>query len=77
MGEAENMATVRRFYAAGPSDTDDQRGVFFAPDAVWHVPGANLVSGPYHGIEAITVTMPARMQPLDEWRIEPRHVGER
>jgi ketosteroid isomerase-like protein len=74
MGEAENMATVRRFYAAGPSATDDQRRAFFAPDAIWHVPGDNPVSGPYHGVEAITTTMPAKMQPLDQWHIEPRHV---
>ena len=68
------MDAVRRFYAAGPAATDDERRAFFAPDAVWHVPGDNPVSGPYRGVEAITVTMPAKMQPLDEWHIDPRHV---
>jgi ketosteroid isomerase-like protein len=74
MGVAENIATVKRFYAAGPSDDDSGREQFFAQDAVWHVPGDNPVSGSYRGIEAITSDMSARMQPLDEWSIEPRHV---
>jgi uncharacterized protein len=25
----------------------------FAPDAVWHVPGANAMTGDYHGLEEI------------------------
>jgi len=74
VGVAENIETVRRFYAAGPSDDDSERVDFFAPDALWHVPGDNPVSGPYHGIAAITGEMTTRMQPLDEWHIEPRHV---
>jgi ketosteroid isomerase-like protein len=74
MGVTENIETVRRFYAAGPSDDDSERRGFFSADAVWHVPGRNPVSGPYQGIEAITADMPQRMQPLDEWHIEPRHI---
>jgi ketosteroid isomerase-like protein len=74
MGVAENMETVKRFYGAGPAGDDTARQSFFAPDAVWHVPGDNPVSGPYHGVQGITVDMPAKMQPLDEWRIDPRHV---
>jgi ketosteroid isomerase-like protein len=72
--QQRNIAIIRRFYAAGPSDDDTERTRFFAPDAVWHVPGSNHVSGAYQGIEAITRTMTDRMQPLDDWRIELRQV---
>lgn len=65
-----NIETVRRFYGAGPADDDADRVSFFADSAVWHVPGANPVSGPYVGIDAITGTMPGRMGPLDRWEIE-------
>jgi len=68
------MDVVRRFYGAGPAADDSERRSFFAPDAVWHVPGDNPVSGPYRGIEQITGLMVERMAPLDDWRIEPRHM---
>jgi ketosteroid isomerase-like protein len=74
MGVAENIQTARRFYAAGPSDADEQREQLLAPEAVWHVPGENPVSGAYKGIEAIANDMSGKMEPLDEWRIEPRHM---
>ena len=74
MGVAENIDTIRRFYAAGQADDDTERASFFAPDAIWHVPGDNPVSGPYHGVAAITEEMAARMRSLDEWYIEPRHI---
>ncbi len=74
MGVAENIEMVTRFYAAGPADDDAERRAFFAPDAAWHVPGDNPVSGTYHGVEAITMEMVERMQPLDEWKIDPRHI---
>ena len=41
---------------------------------MWHVPGANRVSGDYRGAEAVFRTMPASMQPLDEWAIHVRSV---
>jgi ketosteroid isomerase-like protein len=70
MSVADNIAAVRRFYGAGPADDDSQRVPLFAPDAVWHVPGDNPVSGPYRGVEEISRTILERMQPLDEWRID-------
>jgi ketosteroid isomerase-like protein len=73
MSVSDNIETVRRFYA-GPAADDAHRVPMFAPDAIWHVPGDNPVSGEYRGIEAITRTMVGRMQPLDEWRIEVRDV---
>ena len=74
MGIRENIETVKRFYAASPADDDSPRVEFFAPDAVWHVPGNNPVSGDYHGVEAITNEISSRMQPLEEWEIEAKHV---
>jgi ketosteroid isomerase-like protein len=74
MGEAENIERVMRFYRAGPADRDEQREQFFAADAVWHVPGANQVSGDYKGVEQIAGEIGRRMQPLERWSLEPRHV---
>jgi hypothetical protein len=65
-----NIETVRRFYSAGPADDDRDRVPFFAPDAVWHVPGENPVSGSYIGAAAITTEIAARMAPLHEWDVE-------
>ena len=45
----------------------------FSDQIVWHVPGDNPVSGVYRGAEEYFVTMPGRMQPLDEWHFT---VGE-
>jgi ketosteroid isomerase-like protein len=70
MGVPDNIATVRRFYAAGPSDDDAARFEFASPDIVWHVPGSNRVSGEYRGADAVFRAMPAAMQPLDRWEID-------
>jgi ketosteroid isomerase-like protein len=74
MDSNRGIETVRRFYDAGPSDVDDERRPFFAPDAVWHVPGVNHVSGAYRGVREITETMVTRMAPLDRWQIDVRDV---
>jgi ketosteroid isomerase-like protein len=72
--QRQNIETIRRFYGAGPADEDTARQPFFHPEAVWHVPGANHVSGPYRGIIEITETMSQRMGSFEEWRIEPQDV---
>jgi uncharacterized protein len=46
-------------------DANERRSL--ARDIVWHVPGHNPVSGDYHGFEAYTQQMPARMAPLTRW----------
>jgi ketosteroid isomerase-like protein len=74
LGVAENIDTVRRFYRAGAADDDTMREQFFAPDAVWHVPGNNPVSGPYHGVDEIRHEMARRMEPLTGWWIVPHIV---
>ena len=70
MGVAENLAAVRAFYGAGPADDDRDRHSYADPGIVWHVPGANRVSGRYEGREEVFERMPALMQPLDEWSID-------
>lgn len=74
MSVEQNIETIRRFYEAGPIDDDSARTSFFAPQAVWHVPGQNPVSGPYRGPEAIRKTMAKRMQPLDAWNLHVEHI---
>ncbi len=74
MADAENIAAVRRFYEAGPADDDRDRGQFASRDIVWHVPGDNRVSGEYRGAQAVFVTMPASMQPLDRWELSVAEV---
>lgn len=64
---ARNIATVRKFYAAGPSADDRARGEFASPDLVWHVPGDNPVAGEYRGAAEVFGTIGARMAPLDAW----------
>jgi ketosteroid isomerase-like protein len=74
MGTTDNIDKIWRFYKAGPSESDAEREQFFAADAIWHVPGDNPVSGDYRGLDAIVQEIGARMEPLDSWTIEPRHV---
>ncbi len=70
MSVADNIESVRRFYAAGPADDDAARLAFASPDIVWHVPGANRVSGDYRGLDQVFRVMGAAMQPLDRWEID-------
>ena len=72
MGVAENIALVRRFYAAGPAEDDSARAEFATPDVVWHVPGGagNPVAGRYQGYHEVFTTLGQRMQPLDRWTID-------
>ncbi|MGE3287615.1 MAG: nuclear transport factor 2 family protein [Pseudonocardia sp.] len=60
---------ARTLYATfGAGDPVAYRAAF-APDVVWHVPGANPVSGRYRG-EAYFTTMADRMRPLDAWTLD-------
>jgi uncharacterized protein len=65
---------IRGVYDAFTSgDTQTYRSAF-ADDIVWHVPGDNRVSGAFRGADEYFGAMPALMEPLTEWRIEPRRV---
>lgn len=70
MSTADNIAAVRRFYAAGPPDDDRERARFASPDVVWHVPGDNPVSGTYQGHDAVFTQIGEKMQPLDLWQVD-------
>jgi len=60
--DRRNMEIVQRMYTG-----DAAERATIAPNSVWHVPGHNPVSGDYHGFEAYTTLMPARMAPLTRW----------
>ena len=70
MGIAENIDLITRFYKAGPADDDSDRAEFAVADVVWHVPGANQISGRYQGYDEVFTEIGERMQPLDIWTIE-------
>jgi ketosteroid isomerase-like protein len=70
MGVGESIAAVRRFYAVGRADDDSGRPAFASPDIVWHVPGANRVSGEYRGLAEVFGGIGAAMEPLDRWEVD-------
>ena len=74
VGVQENVALANRLYAAGPAENDSFRAEFAVPDVVWHVPGASAVSGRYEGYDEVFRVIGERMQPLDIWTIDVRHV---
>ena len=53
MSEHPYVAAARRGFESFVGG--DATGLFalFAPDAVWHVPGANAMTGDYHGMAEI------------------------
>jgi len=49
-----NEELFRQGYAAfSRGDMDAIRAQYFADDIVWHSPGANPLSGDFHGIDAV------------------------
>jgi ketosteroid isomerase-like protein len=72
--QQRNLEVAAAFYAAGPAAFDEERRAYFAEDFVWHVPGDTDLSGDYAG-DAFFEDMPARMQPLDEWRVDIEHLA--
>lgn len=53
MGEHSNVARLREGYGAFDNGDFDTVRAFIAPDAVWHVPGSNPLSGDYKGHDEI------------------------
>lgn len=53
MAEHPNIAVFRRAYDAFIAGDMDRLAELIASDVVWHVPGANLISGEYTGRKAI------------------------
>ena len=52
-GRADNEDVVRRIFAAFEKKDGFKLRGLFAQDAVWHVPGENVMAGTYRGREAI------------------------
>ena len=48
-----NEDLIRKGYAAFSAGDMDTLRKIFAPDAIWHVPGRNPLSGSYKGVEEI------------------------
>ena len=71
MTVATNLSVIRQFYGIDPVTNEQGVQALATDDIVWHVPGANPVSGRYEGRDAVFRVMSERMAPLDEWVIEP------
>ena len=59
-----DVETVRRFYAAFAARDFDTVRACFAPDAVWHLPGRNVIAGDHVGWDAIYDDFLGRIGPL-------------
>ncbi len=65
MAISENdVATVRRFYAAFADRDFDTMRASFTPDAVWHLPGRGAIGGEHRGWDAIYNDFLAKTGPL-------------
>jgi len=59
----DDVATVRRFYAAFVTRDMETIEACFAPDAVWHLPGRGALAGDHRGWDAIRDDFLARTGP--------------
>jgi ketosteroid isomerase-like protein len=64
MPTAEDVAVVRRLYAAVAARDLTAVGACFDEDAVWHLPGIHALSGTRRGWAAIRDNLLARQGPL-------------
>ena len=64
MPTAEDVATVRRLYAAVAAGDLAAIGECFHEDAVWHLPGTNALSGTHRGWPPIRDDLLAKQGPL-------------
>jgi ketosteroid isomerase-like protein len=65
MSSSENdVATVRRFYAAFAGRDFETMQSCFTPDAVWHLPGRGAIAGDHQGWDAIRDDFLTRVGPL-------------
>jgi ketosteroid isomerase-like protein len=65
MSNSENdVATVRRFYAAFAGRDFETMQSCFTPDAVWHLPGRGAIAGDHQGWDAIRDDFLTRVGPL-------------
>jgi ketosteroid isomerase-like protein len=64
MPTAEDVATVRRLYAAVAAGDLSAIAECFHEDAVWHLPGTNALSGTHRGWSAIRDDLLAKQSPI-------------
>lgn len=74
MGERENIETVRRFYASGRRNATTNVSTSSRRTRSGLSRARTPFSADFRGVESIATDIGARMQPLDSWKIEPRHV---
>jgi uncharacterized protein len=60
----DDVATVRRFYSAFPDRDYETMEACFAPEAVWHLPGRNAISGDHRGWASIRADFLEKTGPL-------------
>ena len=60
----DDIAVVRRLYAALAAGDSATVEACFHPEAVWHLPGRGVLAGTYRGWPAIRVRLLARQGPL-------------
>ena len=60
----DDVATVRRFYAAFAARDLAAMQASFTPDAVWHLPGRGAIAGEHRGWQAIYDDFLAKTGPL-------------
>jgi ketosteroid isomerase-like protein len=66
MPAAEDVAVVRRLYAAVAASDLAAIEKCFHEDAVWHLPGTNALSGTHRGWSAIRDNLLARQGPISD-----------
>jgi uncharacterized protein len=59
-----DVRVVERYYAALAAWDLDTAAECFLPDAVWHIPGSNAISGTHRGWPAIRDGFLSRLGPL-------------
>ena len=64
MPTEEDVAVVRRLYAALAAGDMATVATCFHPDAVWHLPGRSVLAGTHHGWLAIRDELLAKQGPL-------------
>jgi uncharacterized protein len=64
MPTAEDVAVVRRLYAAVATGDLTAIGECFHEDAVWHLPGTNALSGTHRGRSAIRDDLLVKQSPI-------------
>jgi uncharacterized protein len=72
MPAAEDVAVVRRLYAAVAAGDLTAVGECFHEEAVWHLPGTNALSGTHRGWSAIRDNLLAKQGPLSGGTFRPR-----